>query len=462
MSFSYARRLKNIKPGRVQHLKFKDRKVKIYIGPKGRKLHILRAPKSVKSDLVNADKVYVRDGTLVATTKPKAPFTPPTPAPPAPAPKPRPVPKEVPPPPTPPLPKEEFSPPSPPTKPPKRPEPTPPQERVKKLGHPKQLTEAERKRARLVPVPDKGPIPTPYIDWSAIPEHCKVSGVTYLDYQISSAPKGMLPELREMLKRSRRYQNYAPVNLLIQGPKGTGKSELIKAFAQDSGLPYWSIIGQEGIRADELLGHYELKEGTSRWVGGIIPRAVRCGGILHIDEPNVIEPAILMRLDELLDNKRQLNMEDLNGEIVKGHPDLFIVFTMNPPTYEGVKDLPDPIKSRLTKRYYLGYPPKWIEMQILKRKMRLSDREFKPPSGSTGSATGKLAQDIEDVLKIVDGLRKETDLTYTPSLRETQGFIQDLKEGDDFFTAFDRNIKSIYYGEEADRIEEALRAVRRR
>ena len=47
-------------------------------------------------------------------------------------------------------------------------------------------------------------------------------------------------------------------------------------------------------------------------------------------------------------------------------------------------------------------------------------------------------------------------------MRETQGFVQDLLEGDDFWTAFDRNIKGIYWGEEADRIEEALRAVRPR
>jgi hypothetical protein len=67
-----------------------------------------------------------------------------------------------------------------------------------------------------------------------------------------------------------------------------------------------------------------------------------------------------------------------------------------------------------------------------------------------------------DIMKIVTNLRKQMDLSYTPSLRETQSFIQDLREGDDFFVAFDRNIKSAYWGEEADRIEEALKAVRSR
>jgi len=446
-TFTYSRRIKHLKPGRTRVLRCHGKRVKVYLEPDGRKLKILEAPRQVVPILKKAETVRVVDGTLQPVLpKEKQPK-------PKPPPKPKPTPK----------PEEKPKPiPAPKPQPPPQPPPTPkPKPAAVVSGRPKVLTEKERQKAMLVPVPDKGTIPTPYIDWNNIPQHCRITGITYMDYPTLGAPKGMLHELREMFRRSRRYQNYAPVNVLITGPKGTGKSELIKKFAEETGLPYWSVIGQEGIRADELLGHYELKEGTSKWVDGIIPKAVRSGGILHIDEANVIEPAILMRLDELLDNKRQLNMEDLNGEIIKAHPDLFIVLTMNPPTYEGVKDLPDPIKSRLTKRYIMDYPPQNIEMRILKHKMRLSDAEFKLDRGGY-PVGGTLAVDIRDVMKIISGLRKQTDLSYTPSLRETQGFVQDLQEGDDFFIAFDRNIKSLYYGEEADRVEEALNAVRRR
>lgn len=439
---TYSRRLKKLRPGQVRNMRVRGKPVKVMLDKDGRRLKILNAPKDVLTLIKKAEEVRVVDGTLqVVEPKPQ----------PKPMPQPKPDPKP---------PKLRTAPAS-------KPEPvmeipvekTAPKPKPKVEDRPATLTDEERRKAMLVPVPDKGAIPAPYIDWNRIPEHCKVSGITYIDYPTRQAPKGLLPELREMFRRSRRYQNFAPVNVLIMGPKGTGKSELIKKFAEDSGLPYWQVMGQEGIRADELLGHYELREGSSKWVDGIIPKAVRAGGILHIDEPNVIEPAILMRLDELLDNKRQLNMEDLNGEIIKAHPDLFVIFTMNPPTYEGVKDLPEPIKSRLTKRYYLDYPPQDVELTILKKKLGLSDNEFK--LGKDG-ASGKFAKDIMDVMKIITNLRKQQELSYTPSLRETQAFIQDLREGDNFHTAFDRNIKGIYWGEEADRIEEALKAVRPR
>jgi MoxR-like ATPase len=161
-----------------------------------------------------------------------------------------------------------------------------------------------------------------------------------------------------------------------------------------------------------------------------------------------------------MDSKRQLTIKE-TGEIIKAHPDLFIIFTINPPVYQGLKAIPEQVRNRLTKRYWLDYPPPDVEFKIIKEKLKLSDAELKPPTKNQ-PASGTLARDIADVMKIINNLRKQQDLSYIPSIRDVQSFVQDLKEGDDFFTAFDRNIKAAYYGEEADRIEEALKAVRPR
>lgn len=454
-TLTYARKLKHMKPG-PRTLQLRGKSVKVMLEKDGCTLRILSAPSFLVSEIQSARTMKVEDGrrlqpvdghtkkTAPKTQTPKTQAPTPPVAPPAPAP---------------------------------APAKTPVKE-VKPVAVEQPLSEKDRKKAMLVPVPSKGTIPTPYVDWSKIPEFCKVSGIMYEDYPSSQAPKGMLHELREMFKRSRVYQDTAPVNVLIKGWKGSGKSELIKAFAENAGLPYWSIVGQEGIRAEELLGHKEIvpvetAAGVTNktvWVDGIIPRAVRAGGILHIDEGNVLDPAILMRLDELLDNKRQLNMEDYNGEIIKAHPDLFIVFTMNPETFEGVKPLPEPITSRLTKRYQLNYPPPHIEMEILKFKMNLTDAEFKPPTTQSGMPTGKYAKDIADLMKIIGGsgkgqdlgLRGSTELSYTPSMRETQAFVQDLREGDSFEVAFNRNIRNLYWDKDLEIVDSALHAVGRR
>lgn len=435
--FTYSRKPKNLKPGKVRVLSYRGKRVKVMLDPDGRHLKVLEAPKGLIPVIRKAETLLVSDGSLRIVLKEKA------------EPKPKPK-KSAPAPPKPPTPPKEE-------KPPKVEKPTPKVEEGKVVSA---LSEEQRRKAMFVPVPDKGPIPAPYIDWSQIPDYCKVSDVIYVDYPIPTAPKGLLPELREMFRRSRRYQYKAPVNILIWGPKGTGKSEVVKAFAAETGLPYWHVIGEEGLSSDELIGHWELKDGKSVWVEGIIPKAVRLGGILHFDEANVIDPEVLTRLDELLDSKRQLTIKE-TGEIIKAHPDLFIVFTMNPPIYEGLKNLPEHIRNRITKRYWLDYPPLEVELKILKEKLGLSDDDLKLPT-KTEPASGRLAKDIMDVMKIVQNLRKQTDLSYTPSIRDVQAFVQDLLEGDDFFTAFERNIKGAYYGEEADRIEEALRAVRRR
>jgi MoxR-like ATPase len=444
--FTYSKKPKNLKPGKVRVVRYRGKPVRVMLDKDGKRLKVLDAPKDVAPLIKKAETLQVVDGTLKIVVKEKPERYAPKP----PAPKPEPAKEEPkPPPPPPPEPEPKQAPPPP------KPEPKPPPAKVTY-----ELTDEERRKAMLVPVPDKGPIPTPYIRWDLIPAYCHVKDIVYVDYPIPQAPKGLLPELREMFRRNRIYQHKAPVNVLIWGPPGTGKSEVVKKFAEDTGLPYWHIIGEAGLKADELIGHWELRDGRTVWVEGIIPKAVKLGGILHFDEANLLEPDVLARLNELMDSKRQLTIKE-TGEIIKAHPDLFIIFTINPPVYQGLKALPEQVRNRLTKRYWLDYPPPDVEFKIIKEKLKLSDAELKPPTKNQ-PASGTLAKDIADVMKIISNLRKQQDLSYIPSIRDVQSFVQDLKEGDDFFTAFDRNIKAAYYGEEADRIEEALKAVRPR
>jgi len=472
MEFQYSRRLKYGRKGRVNYFNYKGRKVKTYITPDGRKLQILKIPKTLQPEFSDVEKVIPYDSRLKVIKKPKQKSQ----APPAPAPAPEEKPpeeekKEEKPKPKPqPQPKPQAAKPS--EKKPEQPKP-----RHEKIGEPRELTEAERKKAMKVPVPDSGPIHAPYIDWENIPDSCIVppGSVTYYDHPARGAPRGMLKALRECFRTNRRYQDIKPTNVLIIGPPGTGKSLLVRKFAEETGLPYWHVMGQQGITAEELLGREKLvadeKGGTkSVWVEGIIPKAVKAGGILHIDEANVIDPAVLMRLDELLDSKRRLSLEDISGRkghIIKAHPDLFIVFTMNPPNYEGVNPLPDPILNRCV-TFELGFPPVRDELKIVASQLKKAG--FKPSEFSldkSGRPKGKYADEIADFVKIVDNLRRNRDIQIHPSIRNTLDFALALKQGLRFKDAFYRTIGNAYIGYAVDQPEyergmrEALKAVNR-
>ena len=191
-TFTYSRRVKRLKPGKTQTMRFKGSRVKVYVEPNGRQLKVVEAPKRVIPDLRKAETLRVTDGRLQAVRKkperqPEPKHRPPPPPEPAPKPaeeelstEPRPVPEPKPPAPEP----AEL--------------PKPEPKSQKKISRPNILSEAERRKAMLVPVPDSDAIPTPYIDWNNIPEHSKISRVVYHDYTIPGAPKGMLRELREM------------------------------------------------------------------------------------------------------------------------------------------------------------------------------------------------------------------------------------------------------------------------
>ena len=135
MKFQYSRRLKYGKKGRVNYFRYKGRKVKAFITPDGRKLQILKIPKTLLPEFSDVEKVIPYESRLKVVKKVK-PTPTPAPTPPQPQekkeerPKPKPKPKP---------------------QPNQQPQPKPqPQPRLEeKLGEPRELTEAERRKAIL-------------------------------------------------------------------------------------------------------------------------------------------------------------------------------------------------------------------------------------------------------------------------------------------------------------------------
>lgn len=203
--------------------------------------------------------------------------------------------------------------------------------------------------------------------------------------------------------------------VLIIGPKGTGKTSLVRDFAKNKNLNLESINFSLRTRESHLIGTKTLTDGTVNFDEGILIRSMREGNVLYLDEINSAEADVLLRLDEALDDRRQIALKESTGEVVKAKENWFVVATINPLTHSGTKELPPQILSRFPVRIRLEYPPENIELEIVKK--HVSEEH---------------ESEIIQAIKLANTLRQAAsveELFYSPSLRETIAFGKLLDKG---------------------------------
>jgi len=201
--------------------------------------------------------------------------------------------------------------------------------------------------------------------------------------------------------------------VIIIGPKGTGKTTLVREYAIRKSKNLQSINFSLRTRESHLVGSKTLTDGNIGFDEGILVKSMKEGSILYLDEINAAEADVLLRLDEALDDRRQLILKESSGEIIKAKDSWFVVSTINPLTHVGTKELPPQILSRFPVRVRLDYPPEDIEYQIIKKYV-------KNPSDS----------DVLQGIKLANILRQASaveELYYSPSIRETIAYAKLLE-----------------------------------
>jgi nitric oxide reductase NorQ protein len=203
--------------------------------------------------------------------------------------------------------------------------------------------------------------------------------------------------------------------VLIIGPKGTGKTTLVREFSAKKNIKLESINFSLRTRESHLVGSKSLENGSIGFDEGILVRSMRDGNMLYLDEINAAEADVLLRLDEALDDRRQIVLKESGGELIQANSGWFVIATINPLTHVGTKELPPQLLSRFPVRIRLEYPPEEIELQIVKKYV-------------SGSNDKELLQGI----KLANLLRQAAaveELYYSPSLRETIAFGKLLESG---------------------------------
>lgn len=135
------------------------------------------------------------------------------------------------------------------------------------------------------------------------------------------------------------FKNGEIYSMFFVGASGTGKTTQARNIAIYSGIPPISINMAVNVEESDLIGtmipnpHKKASEDPEFiWKDGLITQAVRNGYIIILEEVNMARPGVLAKLNNLLDDIRQLDLP--TGELVYAHKNFRCIATGNM-AYEG-------------------------------------------------------------------------------------------------------------------------------
>lgn len=141
-------------------------------------------------------------------------------------------------------------------------------------------------------------------------------------------------------------------NVLLIGPKASGKNTLIETLAKLYTRRIREIQCNAYTDLEALLGSATLKESTLVFEPSELVQAMEVGDFIVLDELNTVNPAVLSVLNSVLDGRRRISVPTYG--LVKAHTDFRIFATMNE-GYQGVVELNEATESRFAK-HYLSLP----------------------------------------------------------------------------------------------------------
>ena len=153
--------------------------------------------------------------------------------------------------------------------------------------------------------------------------------------------------------------------LLLVGPTGCGKTSTVKWLAGKTNNSYRRIQLTGGTGVDNLVGKWLINSQGTYWEDGILTEAMRQGYWLLLDEINAVLPEVLIIINSILDDDRELILDEKGRERVKAHADFRLFAAMNPwEDYTGTKEM-----NRATADRFVGlefeYTSPEVEKEII-------------------------------------------------------------------------------------------------
>lgn len=206
----------------------------------------------------------------------------------------------------------------------------------------------------------------------------------------------------------------------LVGPSGTGKTHIVYLVAELAGLPLWEINCGLQTSVFDLFGRY-IGLGKENWIDGLITSWCRHGGILYLDEANMMKQDIATRLNPILDQRGHMVLTEKDNEIIQRDKDAFLIMSMNPVSTEfaGTKPINAAMRRRMT--VWLNFDYMSVGTKIDEKEVDLIERK-----------TGIDRKEAERIIKIGAELRrqyKSGELPYGPSLGDLLNWAKLIADG---------------------------------
>ena len=150
---------------------------------------------------------------------------------------------------------------------------------------------------------------------------------------------------------SKKFRNFG-----MRGSAGSGKSMSAKIMAAMLHVPHYVFTCSANTEISDFQGQIipvlksagddsENKTLQYTYAESPLLKAVRYGGVIEIQEPNVIvQPGVIVGLNGIMEPDGILTLP--TGEVVRRHPNTIVVITTNV-TYEGCRDMNVSLLDRL-------------------------------------------------------------------------------------------------------------------
>ena len=191
------------------------------------------------------------------------------------------------------------------------------------------------------------------------------------------------------------------------GPSGVGKTHIVYMVAKMAGLPLWEINCGLQTSVYDLFGKF-VGLGRENWIDGLIVSWCRHGGILYLDEANMMKQDIATRLNPILDTRGHMVLTEKDNEIIPRHPNGFVIISMNPYSAEfaGTKPLNAAFRRRMSV---------WVDFDYLSVGPKISQQEVKMIA-ERGNIPVNTSERMVRVAAEMRKRYKNGDLPYAPSV----------------------------------------------